>query len=114
MILNIATFSDCDFIRTFVYKTIDGVSIDLAGSSFEMMVRARADDATVYIDLSTGNGLISIDFLTLGTFTVHIPQPDLEKLSAGEYVHSLIRKRPDKILEQVWRGTLTHAIGPTR
>lgn len=114
MIVDIATFSDCDFIRTFRYQTIDGATIDLAGSSLDMMVRSRADDATVYIELSTGNGGVTIDYLTPGTFTVYIPIDKLGKLSAGSYVHSLIRKRPDQIKETVWRGALVHAIGPTR
>ena len=114
MIVNITTFSDADFIRTFSYQTISGATIDLAGSSLDMMVRARADDATVYIDLSTANGGITIDYLTPGAFTVRIPFDKLNKLSAGEYVHSMIRQRADKIKETVWRGTLTHAIGPTR
>lgn len=114
MIVDIKTFSDCDFYRQFSYVTVAAAPIDLAGSTMRMMVRANANSATAFIDLSTVNERIMIDYLNPGSFTLHIPLSELAVLAAGVYVHSLIRTRPDNFKEQVWRGTLTHEIGPTR
>ena len=37
-----------------------------------------------------------------------------QRMEAGNYVHSLILLRPDGLREDIWRGTLIHAHGPTR
>jgi hypothetical protein len=79
-----------------------------------MMVRANAASATVFMEMSTVNERIVIDFLTTGVFSIRIPFSELSVLSAGVYVHSLIRTRPDSFKEQVWHGSLIHSIGPTR
>jgi peptidyl-tRNA hydrolase len=113
-VCNIITRSDSDFVRSFLYKTIAGVAIDLTGSKLEMMLRTEADRPTVYIDLSTDNGKIVLTVGTTGEFKITIPFAELEILPPDEYAHSLIRIRPDGIREEMWHGTLTHAIGPTR
>jgi len=114
MIVDISTRSDADFIRSFVYKTIAGVPIDLTGSTLHMMARVKAADATVALDLSTDNGDIIITDPTAGTFTLKMPLDVLSRLPANVYEQSLIRKRPDQITEEIWQGSLTHTIGPTR
>ncbi|MGY3130126.1 hypothetical protein ACVWZM_000808 [Bradyrhizobium sp. USDA 4501] len=113
-VVNIITRSDSDFVRSFLYKTIEGAAIDLTGSKLHMMVRTKAERPTVYLDLSTDNEKIEIAPGITGEFKVTIRQSELEILRSDEYVHSLIRTRPDEMLEEVWHGTLTHAIGPTR
>ncbi|VIO80124.1 hypothetical protein [Bradyrhizobium ivorense] len=113
-VVNIITRSDSDFVRSFLYKTIGGAAIDLTGSKLEMMVRTKAELPTVYLDLSTDNTKIEIAPGTTGEFKITIPVAELEILRSDEYVHSLIRRRPDGMREEVWHGALTHAIGPTR
>ena len=116
-VCNIITRGDSDFVRSFVYRTILGASIDLTGSKLEMMCRTQADRATVYITLSTENGKIELRENTtdiIGEFKITIPFSELEILPPDEYVHSLIRIRPDGLREEMWHGTLTHTVGPTR
>lgn len=113
-VCNIITRSDSDFVRSFLYKTLDGAAIDLTGSKLEMMCRIKANLPTVYLDLSTDNQKIELKPDASGEFKITIRQAELEILYAGEYDHSLIRLRPDGMREEIWHGTLTHAIGPTR
>ena len=114
MIVNISTRSDADFVRAFIYQSAGGVPIDLTGSTLHMMARVNAADATVSLDLSTDNGDIVVTNALLGKFTITIPLSVLSRLPAHIYEHSLIRKRPDLIVDEVWHGILTHEIGPTR
>jgi hypothetical protein len=114
MIVDINTRSDSDFIREFVYQTAALVPIDLTGSTLHMMARNHASDSEVALDLSISNGSIILTDPTLGKFNIFIPFTILSRLPARVYDHSLIRTRPDSILEEIWHGTLTHEIGPTR
>ncbi|TAI63876.1 hypothetical protein [Bradyrhizobium sp. Leo170] len=111
--VNISTESDADFRRVFVYQTVSGVPIDLTGSAFHMMLRARAEDATVAMELTTENGRIVVLDAVNGKFELIIEQEDLERLTAGEYDQSLIRSR-DGAQSRVWRGTFTLGVGPSR
>lgn len=156
-IVNIETFTECDFIQTFLYETNDledPVPIELAGYSLRMMVRENGASATALIDCSTANGRIIIDYDNIGQFILRIPFPELTVLTPGIYVHSLVAQYQDMsfndtpgvgvgealggvtvgtlpsgvdtpvafgnaaipaiIRKQIWRGTLTHAAGPTR
>jgi hypothetical protein len=115
MIVNFQTYSDHDYSRTFILVKSDGVSpIALAGSSMQMMIRKTAESPTVLIELATANNRITMDFLTIGKFTIFIPVAELKDLTPGIYVHSLIRTDSDLIKHPVWRGTMTHSVGPTR
>lgn len=116
-VLNIETFSECDFYRTFKYVKNENdveVPISLAGASMRMMVRKRASSATALIDMSIANERIVPDYTQEGVFTVRIPFSELSVLSEDVYVHSLIATWSTGLREQIWRGTMTHKIGPTR
>jgi hypothetical protein len=115
--VNLETYSDADFVRRFVYRTVGGVPIDLGTNILRMMVRSHAKDATVHLDLNSkteGEG-ITITDAAQGAFTVFIPTTALAALVPGVYEQSMIltdtafQSRLD-----IWRGTLTHRIGPTR
>lgn len=121
MNVDIVTFSDADLIRTFYYRQIDTLTpVDLTGCSMRMMVRKAADDATVFIELSTGigsSGLAPNIFITdtiNGIFGIEITRQMLLTVAPGVYVHSLIMQNINGIRTDIWRGTLTHSIGPTR
>lgn len=115
MIVNIETYTDADFVQSFVYKTALGVPIDLGSDSLRFMIRTRAADATAHIECSSHNGLITITNAALGEFTLKIPVDQLLILSPGSYVHSMIKTAPITFLRKdIWRGVLTHAAGPTR
>ena len=114
--VQIMTFSDADFSRAFQW-VINGIPFDFTGHGLMMMVRKRPDDTEVFVSLSSEDG--DIDFLPdvdgkLTTFNVRILRKQTTDMLAGDYVHSLILLRPDGLREDIWRGTLTHAIGPTR
>jgi len=122
MIVNITTYSDADFIQSFLYKTVALAAIDLFDFPLRMMVRINPADATTWIECSTWNGRILITDHAAGAFTVTIPIEILSTLPVGVYNHSLIQTQvsnvysPNNLLSRkdIWRGTLTHAAGPTR
>lgn len=128
MIVNLNTYSDSDFIQSFLYKTIALVPIDLLDYPLRMMVRIDPADATTWIECSTWNGRIVITDHVTGAFTLIIPIAVLSNLPVGVYNHSLIQTQASPGLvsgagaptsvsatrKNLWRGTLTHAAGPTR
>jgi hypothetical protein len=118
MIVNINTYSDADFVGAFAYQQVGGAPIDLTGMALRMMVRRHAADATALIELSTANGLIEITDAPNGKFQITIPLSALSTLQAGDYEHSLIQTYSASTApltrDDIWRGALTHAIGPTR
>src|SRR6266566_1907552 len=124
MIVNINTFTDADFIQTFLYKTVGLAPINLLDYPLRMMVRVNPADATTWIECSTWNGRIVITDSIGGAFTLTIPIDILSKLPAGIYNHSLIQTQASSVgvstpgtsslRKGIWRGTLTHSIGPTR
>jgi hypothetical protein len=114
--VNIETYSDADFVRRYVYRTVGGVPIDLSTDVLRMMVRSYPESVTVHLDLlSTDGGGIIITDAALGAFMVSIPIDVLATLVPGVYVHSLIKTSAAfQGRTEVWRGTLTHRAGPTR
>lgn len=126
MIVNLNTYSDEDFVQSFLYKTLALAAIDLFDYPLRMMVRINPADATTWIECSTWNGRIVITDHAAGAFTLTIPITVLATLPVGVYNHSLIQTKasPPIILggaavgsglrKDIWRGTLTHAAGPTR
>lgn len=124
MIVNINTYSDADFVQSFLYKTTALAPIDLLDYPLRMMVRINPADATTWIECSTwpDNGRIVITDHAAGAFTLTIPLTILLDLPAGVYNHSLIQTQASSLgvtagigaRKDIWRGTLTHAAGPTR
>jgi hypothetical protein len=124
-IVNINTQSDADYVKAFMVHVNNDAGADyyfnFAGVTMEMMVRKQATDAEVYVELSTDSGdgiaLSASNSSTpdyLDTINITIKMEQLSKMPAGDYVHSLIMTRADGAHDDIWRGTLTHAIGPTR
>lgn len=128
MIVNINTYSDEDFVQSFLYKTVALAAIDLFDYPLRMMVRINPADATTWIECSTwpDNGRIVITDHAAGAFTLTIPIAVLSTLPFGVYNHSLIQTQASPpnatslvaigsgIRKDIWRGTMTHAAGPTR
>jgi hypothetical protein len=111
--VNISTENDADFRRVFIYRTVDGVPIDLTGATFHMMLRLHVEDATVSFELTTENGRIVLTDAVNGQFELIILQIDLERLAAGAYQQSLIAAAGGAQW-RIWRGTFTLALGPSR
>lgn len=115
MIVDLNTYTDDDFVESFQYQTSLGVPINLGTNTLRMHARLDAADSTVYIECSTANGNIVITNAAIGLFTLTIPLAILQNLDPGVYTHSLIMTDPStKIRSDIWRGTITHAAGPTR
>jgi len=45
---------------------------------------------------------------------IFIRREDLQQIPEGDFVQSLIVTRPDGIYDDLWRGTFTNTVGPTR
>jgi|SRR5882724_3540108 len=125
MIVNINTYSDADFVQSFLYKTVALAAIDLFDYPLRMMIRINPADVTTWIECSTwaDNGRIVITDHAAGAFTLTIPIAVLSTLPVGVYNHSLIQTQTSTVAgvssgsglrKDIWRGTLTHAAGPTR
>jgi hypothetical protein len=112
-IVNITCRNDADFYRSFVYKTLAGVPIDISGCDMVMKLRRHAEDATAFLTLSTDTGEITIFNGPGGQFTIMISQDDLLELSLGPYEQSLILTI-NSIKKQIWSGSLVVAAGPSR
>jgi|SRR5215831_1470512 len=111
--VNITTQNDADFYRQFAYQSSDGTPIDLTGGTFAMDVRRHAEDATVFMQLSSANGDIAIQDAINGKFTVLITKEKLLALSPGDYAQSLIMTQ-NGLRIPIWSGMLTNNWGPTR
>ena len=116
MTLDIETYSDADFFQRFVYQTSGGVPIDLGTDVLRMMVRSHPSDATAHIERSSlPYGGITITDTAGGAFALAIPVALLATLQPGVYSHSLIKTDATfTSRKDIWRGTLTHRVGPTR
>ena len=112
-IVNLTCENDADFYRAFTYQTAALTPIDLTGATFAMDVRRHAEDATVFLQLSTATGEITITEAPNGVFTILITKEKLLALTPGDYDQSLIMTQ-NGIRVRVWSGTLTNNWGPTR
>jgi hypothetical protein len=112
-IVNITTYNDADFYRTFAWQTIAGAAIDLTGGVMEMMLRRHAPDQAAVLRLGSDTGEIAFIDPVNGVFTVRITQDALEHLALGDYDQSNIFNR-NGYKVRVWTGLLTNNAGPTR
>jgi hypothetical protein len=112
--VNITVENDADFYRAFQYVAADtSAPINITGGTMEMMLRRHAEDAEALLRLATDTGEIIITNAALGTFTVMIAQPVLERLGVGSFDQSNILTLGGLKIK-VWSGTLTNNAGPTR
>jgi hypothetical protein len=111
--VNISAQSDADFYCWFAFQDASGNGIDLTGAIMDMKLRRQLEDATVYLELSTANGEIVIVDPSSGIFTILIEMETLQSISPGDYVHSLVMTM-DGLRTQIWRGTFTNNLGPSR
>jgi hypothetical protein len=118
------TYTDSDFSYAFRAKFPDDSYYDFTGCRLQLMVRKFPEAAEVYLTLDSavdgvGAGKSGIDLEqgddgALSIFTIVIFRGDLQRIPAGNYVHSLIVTPPDDLHYDFWRGPLTNSIGPTR
>ena len=113
-IVDITVANDADFNRQFQYvQASDNSPIDITGASLEMMLRANAADATVYLRLGSNTGEITISDPVNGLFAVYISQATLAQLALGTYDQSNIMTIGTQ-KTRIWSGTFTNNAGPTR
>lgn len=108
--VDLITYSDADFSTSVQSPFRIGVN------PLHMQVRTVASDPTVWLEATTANGLITV---TVGgsfdTVVLSIPESRLLNLPPAVYVHSLIMSSANATLRtEVWRGIMTHNVGPTR
>ncbi|HEY2242737.1 MAG TPA: hypothetical protein VGH47_00765 [Xanthobacteraceae bacterium] len=119
-VVDLETASDEDFAWAFQWN-VGGVNFDFTGYNLMLMVRKNVTDAEVFISLdSLPGGLGGITFNaptvtgTIETFNIAILRAQMVGMPPDVYAQSLVLLRPDGLREEVWNGTLTHNIGPTR
>ena len=129
--VDLYTYSDADFCQAFMLQIgmeSDGVTpdyYDFTGKTLIMKVRRQPEEAEVFISLtsdpsgvSPANGGIDVyvdeGATEMNIFAITIPMIELQKMVAGDYVHSLVMDDPSGCREEIWRGALHHAIGPSR
>jgi hypothetical protein len=119
-VVDLQTASDEDFAWAFQWQ-VDGVNFDFTGSNLMMMVRKNVTDAEVFISLDSipgGQGGIIFNVPTptgtIETFNIEITRNRFINMPPDVYVQSLVLLTPDGLRQEVWNGTLTHNIGPTR
>jgi hypothetical protein len=128
-VVNITTFTDADYIQSFRQQLPDSSYYDFVGCKMRMFVRKRAEDTLAELELeskvggydASASGIFMYDPGGTGQpagglyeWTVLILRADLEQIPEGDYEQSLIVERPTGIFNDLWRGTLTNTVGPTR
>ncbi|MDQ2080467.1 hypothetical protein RA307_09770 [Xanthobacteraceae bacterium Astr-EGSB] len=98
-------------------------ALDLDGSVLVYAIRRRACDATALVmirsdEVGPDTSNIVVTDAAAGAYTLTLrlhSSPTLRNaMAAGEYVHALVRIRPDGLREELWQGTVTHSCGPAR
>jgi hypothetical protein len=112
-VVNITTYTDADFYRTFLWQTVSGSPIDMTGMELEMMLRRHAEDAEALLRLATDTGEIVLIDPVQGMFTLRIDQLTLERLGLGDFDQSNIATIGES-KQRIWSGILTNNAGPTR
>lgn len=112
-IVNITTYNDADFYRTFIWQTVAGAPIDMTGMVLEMMLRRHAKDEAAVLRLGTDTGEIVLTNSVNGEFTVRIAQDTLVHLGLGDFDHSNIATNSG-FKQRIWSGLLTNNAGATR
>lgn len=110
--VDLVTFSDADFNLTQAQPFANGLTT-VGTNALHMQIRANATDPTVWIEVTTANGYITVSGGT--SITIIIPQTLLAKMPAGAYVYSLIMSSNGGANRtEVMRGNVTHSAGPTQ
>ncbi|WP_024340971.1 hypothetical protein [Bradyrhizobium japonicum] len=111
--VDLVTYSDADFSLSKTQPFANGLST-VGSNPLHMQVRTRPEDEVAWIEATTENGLLIVTDAG-ATVTVSIPRSSLVNLPSGSYVYSIIMSAFDGAQRlEVFRGTLSHNIGPTR
>lgn len=105
------TFTDVDFNQT------QNSPIPLGANALHMQIRAQAGDPTVWAELNTANGRITVQNGTPDIVSLFLPQSVLNTIPPGQYVYSLVLSTSTVngfLRTEVFRGVITHAAGPTQ
>jgi hypothetical protein len=123
--IDLYTYTDADFCQAFKLL-MDGTNYyDFTDKTLMMKIRRNPEDVEVFVSLvSSPDGVIAggggIDIYAddggaiLNTFVVIIPMSQLQGMAEGTYVHSMVIDHLNGCTEELWRGNVIHAIGPTR
>ena len=107
--LNITSYSDADLVVT------QAVPVSVGTNALKLHVRKNADDATVWLEATRDNSMLSANAVTDGTaITLRVPYSSFTRWPEAEFEHSLIMVGAAGERTELWRGTWEHFIGPTR
>lgn len=120
-VVNMQMWSDSDFTMAYQWE-VDGTPFDFTSHRLLLMIRKYPEDAEVFVALDSTpvpnfSGIMFNDPDVDGkitTFNIIILREQTSQMQEGDYVQSLILERPDGLREEIWQGTFTYTIGPTR
>jgi len=110
-IVNLTSYSDADF-----FYSQPTTPVAVGANPLHLQLRVDPSDNTVWLEATSANGLITItNPLSVETVNLIIPVPNLLKLIASVYQYSLIMSSlSGQKRTELFRGTWTHNIGPTK
>jgi len=114
-VVNMQMWSDSDFAAAYQW-VVDDVPYNFTGQVLHMMIRKNPEDSEVFVALDSdpngfGGIMLNDDMVT---FNIIILRDQTKQMEPGDYVQSLILQRPDGLREELWQGTFTYTLGPTR
>ena len=93
------------FVITLTWKDEEGSLVDLTGCTARMQVRKIVASETVLLELTTGNGRISIDVVK-GEITLTVSATDTASLTWKTAVYDLEIVHPDSTITRLLQGNV--------
>ena len=101
------------FSRSCVYKDSGGTPIDISGCTLRMDIREYAQDPTALIQLTIGNGRITITDAVNGAFSLDILAVDTAALHFENGVYDLEIEFPSGEVRRLIEGPVQMSFGVT-
>lgn len=93
------------YSQVFTWKDSDGDPVSLVGWTGRMQVRTRVPTASTVLDITTGNGRMTLGGVA-GTVTVTVSAADMAEVPAGGYFYD-IELVNGSVVERLVMGSFT-------
>lgn len=112
--LDIRIANNCDWSAEITLYDEDDALRDLTGATFEMDIRAKADDVAAIATLTTANGGVAVtETPDDGVVILMVTEAVAAAIAVGTYVHDMIMTI-DGEEERIWYGRFKVEQGVTR
>ena len=99
--------------KPFVWKSGDGVPVDISGYDVRMQVRRSVSSSDVLLAADTGNGRFQVDGPN-GKFTLVLSAADTSAITWTTGVYDIELEDGDGVVTRLLMGTVTVSKGVTR